>query len=371
VRRCLHAFLVGLLTVSTTMDAARACWYLRRGCRVAPPTVVCSPAMAVESEGCGDATIGDGCETVAGDVCGSSGSGDALHIGGHMGEVVVVGDVVTADAIIVTEPTAPSVAAEAPSPTVTEPLAPPQPTLAEAPVTSLAAVVPELRPAEPTPGEDVQQTAAVGDATPRPEAPAVAETVADPAPVTEPEPSPEEAPPMPQPVVLPTPEPVDDNIFEEVDRAAEIPADAAAAAEPAVTTSEDEVGAPADVTDAPGVADAPPAAVAEPVPGTEEPAAIEPAPAVESEEPSIPSRDAAARESREPARRWIDHSGGYAVVGTLVAVRADGTCVIAAPSRTIEVRLEALSAFDRDYVATAAERLARAAGPEAADTVGL
>ena len=332
--------------------------------------------MAVESEWCGDAAIGAGWATVAGDGCGSCDSGHVVHIGEHSGEVVdvVVGDVVTADAIIATEPTTPMVAAETRSPTVSEPLAP---TLAEAPATSLAAVVPDLRPAEPTPGEDVQQTAAVGDATPRREAPAVAETVADPAPVTEPEPSPEEAPPLPQPVVLPTPEPVEENIFEEVDRldevdrAAEIPSDAAAGAEPEVTTSEAEVAASSEVTEAPGAADAPPAAVAEPAPGTEEPAAVEPAPAVESEEPSIPSRDAAARESREPARRWIDHSGGYAVVGTLVAVRADGICVIAAPGRTIEVPLEALSDFDRDYVATAAERLARAAGPEAADTVGL
>ncbi len=373
MRRCLHAFLVGLLTVSTTMDAARACWHLRRGCRAAAPTVVCRPSLADASEWCADAAIEDGWSTVPGDDCGSCGSGDVVPLS----EVVetIVGDVVTADTIIVTEPTPPPVAAATQSPTVAEPLAPPQPTLAEAPATSVAEVVPELRPAEPTPGDDVQQTAAVADTAPPAEAPAPAESVAQPAPVTESESS--EAPPMPQPVVLPTPEPVEENIFDEVDRfedvdrAAETPTAAAAHAEPAVTEPEAEGAAPAEVTEAPASVDPPPAPAAEPVLDTEAPASIEPAPAVESDEPSIPSPDAAARESREPARRWIDHSGGYAVVGTLVAVRADGICVIAAPGRTIEVPLEALSAFDRDYVATAVERLAHAAGPEAADTVGL
>ena len=372
MRRCLHAFLIGLLTLSTTMDAARACWHLRRGCRAVSPTVVCRPSLAGASEWCADAAIEDGWATVPGDDCGACGTGDVVL----MSELVetIVGDVATADPIVVTEPTPPPVAVEIQSPTAAESLALPQPTRAEAPATSVAKVVPELRPAEPTPGEDVQQTAAVADAALQVEAP---EPVAEPAPVTPSEPSPEEAPPMPQPVVLPTPEPVEDNIFEEVDRfaevdrAAEIPTDAAAGAEPAVITPEAEAAAPTDVTETPALVDPPPAPAAEPVLDTEAPASIEPAPAVEGAEPSIPSPDAAAREPREPARRWIDHSGGYAVVGTLVAVRADGICVIAAPGRTIEVPLEALSAFDRDYVATAAERLARAAGPEAADTVGL
>jgi hypothetical protein len=52
-------------------------------------------------------------------------------------------------------------------------------------------------------------------------------------------------------------------------------------------------------------------------------------------------------------------------------VRGDGTCVLDAAGRTIEVSLQTLSEFDRSYATEAAERLAAAPGPESSDTAGL
>lgn len=356
MRRCLHAFLVGMLTLSTTMDAARACWYLRRGCHGTRHAVVCLPPMATEPVCQTDAAMIDGWSTVgtvaACDTCGECAVTDS-----------VVGDVIVAEDIVTSDHPAMAVVAEIQSPTVAEAVVAPQPTPAEPPTTSVVEVVPELQPAEPAPRDDVRQTAAIGDAALPADAPGPAEVIAEP--VAEPAPASEAAAPMPAAVVLPTPEPVEENIFEEVDRAAERSTDTALAAErPAEAT--DERG----FAEEPAFADEPLVPADDPVPGTGEPA-TEPVPAVEGDATPLPSSDAASRGLLEPARRWIDRTGGYAVVGALVAVRSDGTCVIESQGRTIEVPLEALSEFDRDYATTAAERLAQASGPDAGDTVGL
>ena len=101
-----------------------------------------------------------------------------------------------------------------------------------------------------------------------------------------------------------------------------------------------------------------------------EPAVPEP-----TDEP-LPADDpfaAAARPSAEPVRRWIDRTESYAVVGVLVAVHDDGTCVLDAGSRRLIVPIAELSLHDRDYVARAEERLAakRAAERSASDTAAL
>ena len=44
MRRCLHAFLVAVLTLSFSIDTAKACWYLRHGRVSAAPRRGCHPA---------------------------------------------------------------------------------------------------------------------------------------------------------------------------------------------------------------------------------------------------------------------------------------------------------------------------------------
>ena len=46
VRRCLNACLVGVLTLSLSMNAARACWFLRQGCHARHQVVVVCPPAA-------------------------------------------------------------------------------------------------------------------------------------------------------------------------------------------------------------------------------------------------------------------------------------------------------------------------------------
>jgi hypothetical protein len=143
---------------------------------------------------------------------------------------------------------------------------------------------------------------------------------------------------------------------------------------------ENEEAAPADgtaaVIETPVTEEAPVPAV-EPV----EPNLFEEADAAAAEavgegaadEPTPPVADPfdAALRPVEPVRRWIDRSGGYAVVGALVAVREDGTCVLAAAGRTLTVPLDALSDHDREYASRAEGRLAARGPRHVRDTAGL
>lgn len=348
MRRCLHACLIGVLTLSLSTDAARACWFLRHGGRgpqvvviACPPVAAacgCSSAARAPVDPCGvwhvvsdvvveqaPAVIEDSC-----DCCGVGGfeadqmavASEALapelaefEIGGS--EAVVSSQVSPPadDLAIIRSATEPTLAAE--------PVAAPQPTLAAgvAPAETSApapAAVPALAPTD-----EVRQAVALGE-------PAKAE--ADVVLPAEP-PMEEDTPAEPE-----APAATEDNIFDEVDRGV-VGTDAVpGVSEPAATGGE------------PSAPDAPPA---------EEPAA-----------PADPF-DAAVPGPREPVRRWIDMSGGYAVVGMLRAVRDDGVCVLQTEGRTIEVPLAALSEFDRGYATAAAARFAKAKGPETRDTVGL
>jgi hypothetical protein len=364
VRRCLHAFLVGVLMLSLSMNAARACWYLRHGGPVrhhvvvgcppiapADPVVVHAPVTAwapvmVQAPVVEDVDAWEGgCADVSGDWpiaadvvidapfmaddC-SCDCGGGVVDGDVVLEAETLGEEHVGSATLV-EPAAEEGIGHDHHPDhsvghgghMTEPVAAPQPTLAE----------PFVEKTEPTPAavpvlestEEVRQAVAFGESERKlePEVVLPAEPMQDHA--AEPVSS-EAAPPA-----------VESNIFEEVDQAAA--ADEPAGAEPS------EIETPADAPEA-SPAPAETSAPADPF------AAVRPA-------------------SREPARRWIDRSGDYATVGTLLAVRGDGTCELEAAGRTIEVPLEALSEFDRAYATAASERLAVRAAPESGDTAGL
>ena len=339
MRRCLHACLIGVLTLSLSMDTARACWRMRHACHPRPVRVVacepCAPMplplaclettswVAVETEACSECSVADG-------------------------EVVTewtVGDVEASpvDAMVVVDTVESTVLRE-------EPVAAPAPTLAEpVEVPAATADLPMLHPAS----EAVQQTTALtpndSATAEEPEAPA-AQAPAEPEPMIEEEPAAAIEPPAVE----------EPNMFEEVEHAG------------GPTAPIDEVTpfpADAPLSDAPlPDADAPPmpepaAADNAPEPAGEEPAADEPA----TEDPF----DAAA--ANEPVRRWIDRTGGYAVVGTLVAVGEDGTCELAAAGRRLRVSIEALSDHDRDYARRATTRLTagRTGKPATGDTAGL
>ncbi len=279
--------------------------------------------VAVETEACSECSVADG-------------------------EVVTewtVGDVEASpvDAMVVVDAVESTVLRE-------EPVAAPAPTLAD-PVELPAATadLPILQPAS----EAVQQTTALAPndsaTAEEPEVPA-AQAPAEPEPTIEEEPAAAIEPPAVE----------EPNMFEEVEQAGgpTAPIDA-------VTPF------PADAP----LSDAPlPDAAAPPMP---EPAAADNAPEPASEEPAADEPaiedpfDAAA--ANEPVRRWIDRTGGYAVVGTLVAVGEDGTCELAAAGRRLRVSIEALSDHDRDYARRATTRLtAGGTGkPATGDTAGL
>jgi hypothetical protein len=275
-----------------------------------------TPWVAVETEACSECSITDN-------------------------EVVTewtVGDVEASpvDAMVVVDAVESTVLRE-------EPVAAPAPTLAE-PVEHPAATadLPMLQPAS----EAVQQTTALAPndsaTAEEPRVPA-AQAPAEPEPMIEEEPAAAIEPPAVE----------ESNMFEEVERAG------------GPTAPIDEV--------APFPADAPPmpepsAADNAPEPAGDEPAADEPA----TDEPATEDPFDAAG-ANEPVRRWIDRTGGYAVVGTLVAVGEDGTCELAAAGRRLRVSIEALSDHDRDYARRATTRLTagRTGKPATGDTAGL
>jgi hypothetical protein len=112
------------------------------------------------------------------------------------------------------------------------------------------------------------------------------------------------------------------------------------------------------------------------------PAEDAPATPAESSEPAAeeageeldPAADAAADpfSATEPARRWIDATGRYAVVGTLLAVRQATAEIRTADGRTVTVPLDRLSPHDREYAEQAGGRqLAGPAAPQPTDTAGM
>ena len=339
MRRCLHACLIGVLTLSLSMDTARACWRMRHACHPRPVRVVacepCAPMplplaclettswVAVETEACSECSVADGevvTEWTVGDV-------EASPV-----DTAVVVD--TVESTVLRE----------------EPVAAPAPTLAEpVEVPAATADLPVLQPAS----EAVQQTTALAPndsaKAKEPEVPA-APAPAEPEPMIEEEPAAAIEPPAVE----------EPNMFEEVERAGgpTAPIDAVTPF-PADAPLPD---APLPDAAAPPMPE-PPAADNAPEPASEEPAADEPA----TEDPF----DAAT--ANEPVRRWIDRTGGYAVVGTLVAVGEDGTCELAAAGRRLRVSIEALSDHDRDYARQATTRLTAgpAGKPATGDTAGL
>jgi len=433
VRRCLHAFLVGLLTLSLSTDAARACWYLRRGAHVParcvmicppPAGIVCAPppawaepvswpaapacdappAWAATAEGCCD-------EIVVGEVIHGDIVVEEIVAEGAAGEPHVGLEFVTES--ISAGPAEPSVAApvEAAVGGIVEPQAEPMGDVESVitPAPNVAAAGPTVAPT----AEDVQPPAA-----PEPTVP-VLKPAGAPAFDTEPvrqttaeEPAGDEEgiaadtamtdeaaeddeavvvdmPVTPAPDVVDeqpaapaeTVEPEEPNLFEEADSVRGL----SAGVEPLPEESAAEPAYPAGLPDAAVVDESDETAGMEgeaavpqadfpdedPLPADgAEPAVPEP-----TDEP-LPADDpfaAAARPSAEPVRRWIDRTESYAVVGVLVAVHDDGTCVLDAGSRRLIVPIAELSLHDRDYVARAEERLAamRAAERSASDTAAL
>lgn len=341
------------------MDTARACWRMRHACHLRPVRVVacepCAPVpdrlaciettfwVAIETEACSQCSVTDG------DVVTECTVGDA--------EEVVV------DAAVVVDTVESTVLRE-------EPMAAPAPTLAEpVEIPAVTADLPTLQPAS----EAVQQTTALAPnesaTAEEPEVPA-AQAPTEPEPMIEEEPAAAIEPPAVE----------EPNMFEEVERAggptapidevAPFPADAP------------QPDAPQPAADAPLMPE-PSAAETAPEPAADEPAADEPAteePATEGPATEGPANEGPATEdpfdaagANEPVRRWIDRTGGYAVVGTLVAVGEDGTCELAAAGRRLRVSIEALSDHDRDYARRATTRLTagRTGKPATGDTAGL
>jgi hypothetical protein len=368
VRRCLHAFLVGVLLLSLSMNAARACFYLRHGCHArhhvvvayppvmaAYPVVIHAPVVEVVDtwgDGCGDVSTGwrvvaDGVveAPLVADECSCDCGGTVVEesfefhaetlVEEHVSGATIVEDVIY-HGQSVAHPQAVTEAVAAAEPTLAEPVMEKAETVVEKTAPTPAAV-PDLESTE-----EVRQAVAFAEPAPKPEPDVVLPADPMPAPEAAAEPA---APPA-----------VESNIFEEVDQAA-----GGAAAGGVEDVLHEPAASAAPATEEPSAAEAT---------GSEFPGgAPEEAPA----EPSAPADPFSATRpaSREPARRWIDRSGDYAVVGTLRAVRGDGSCELEAEGRTIEVPLEALSAFDRAYVTAASGRLAVRSEPVSGDTAGL
>lgn len=429
MRRCLHAFLIGVLTLALTTDSARACWYLRRSCRAPRPCVVaCPPPRACGVVVVSDVAVGgwsDAPPSGAGCGCGET---SAVLV-----EDVWFDGVVTHGPSTVVAPHAVPVPMESGPPGLpsaipaetSRPDAPPPPaTAAQSPVAPSAPTLPTLQPTvqptvDPVP-EEVQQTTALTEdpapadepapvepESPAPESPETdtadidgespspadeAEMPSDDAPTAEPvaeEPVAEE--PVAEEPAEPAP-PAEPNLFEEAEGApageplgesapedqpqpqpeAELPSDSPA--EP-MEPAEEPV---ADASDAAPSDDEIPVAGPEMEEGVEEgveEAGEEPVdPPLGDEEPAVqPDPFDGAGGSGEPLRRWIDKSGDYAVVATLVEVLPNGSCVLSAAGRRLTVPLDSLSDHDRGYAEQARQRIAsrRAVEPESGDTASM
>ena len=390
MRRWFHCLLIGVLTCSLSVDTAKACWYLRHGhgpcgyrqpaCPPVPVWPACHEVVIRDSACCGGAACGsvvivDGWRD---DVC----CGDASHV--VVGELVAsAAEPVTVAESVVT-PSEPTATRE-PTPAAAEPSA--EPALApQDGVAAVAPAVPELKPAadaepavetvaalEPAPAESIAEA--------KPSEPAAEPATAPEVPAIEPEAV--EATPV-EPAVEPTPEPApavtaveppapqrEPNIFEEVEAAADAAILDPAATEPAAGLAPEAAVAPSESAAAPSADSLFAEPAAEPV---ADPAADDaPAPAAEepASEPASGETDPFSDARREPLRRWVDDTGSYATVGTLVDVRADGVEIRKANGRTVVVPLDRLSEHDRGYAAAAEARLAAERTPPTRDTAGL
>ena len=433
MRRSLRCLLVGVLVFSLSIDTARACWYLRhahRGhamptCQPSPAcggwTVVSDVPVATWADPCRGPTV----VCVASPYVEVIGCGAAIECVGEGPTMVVPQPTIVehAPAVVAPQAAAPEAVETItrPAPTPALPVEEVQNPVAVAPVTPAEPVLPELQPVEPASATEpvapavpaapaAPETPAV-EPRPEPEAPLIpaaermderpeAAAPADrtelslpetaplepaAAPVepavppaaepTAPEAPAEPAPPVAVPVV--PEEPAEENLFETVDAPApasaepetpteESPFASEPAAEPAAdATQEEEKAAAADATAGEPATEGP-----APEAGTAEEAATE-EPAAESDATPA-SEDPPPFSNLEPARRWIDSTGRYATVGTLVRVSEREAEIQKADGRTVRVPLERLSQHDRDYAAAAQPRLL--AGPKAprpADTAGL
>jgi len=333
VRRFLHASLVGVLVLSLSMDAARACWFLRRGCRSTTPAWSASAAPSPCLDECSACDPCGGAVPVVMDAC-AVGETTEVHEG-----VVTNGDLVEIHSDVTAGP------ASEPAPSVETVAVPPTPRSEPTDESAASVVVPDLKPVGNASSDDVQPTSAIAE----PAMKAAVEPESEPdVPV---EPVAEEAPAaketaIAEPVDVAAPQP---NLFEEADHA-------------------DDLDAPPTGANEEPAADASPASD-DPAP-MPEPADDPPPPAAEPDPAPANPLDEAERRSGEEARLWIDATGRHSVVGVLVDVRADGRCVIDTGAGILEVRASDLRSRDRDYAEQAAERLATRRGPGAAETAG-
>ena len=254
MRRCLHAFLIAILSLALSMDAARACWFLRTRKQCRPIATTCPPPAW---SGCSETVVvrewvaADGCcppvacETIA-TCCGEGGS-DVVSVGSAVA-VEQVGE--EAQSVVVDQPT-PAAAADSVATGGIEPVAPPLPELRslrvgdavvpasnDQPVSDPPAAVPavnegpaeadpapadepEMRedavlPVEPLPG-DPTDVPIPAEETP-PAVPPIPGLDDDEPPMEEDADPADEPAPAPEPTPEPTPEPAEPaepNLFEE------------------------------------------------------------------------------------------------------------------------------------------------------------
>jgi hypothetical protein len=153
--------------------------------------------------------------------------------------------------------------------------------------------------------------------------------------------------------------------------AVETPAPLADETTPTPDATAEDAAPAADTAEKP--TEEPPAADADQAADAAVPPAEPQEPATEKADQSEPAEPAADPFSTtEPARRWIDATGRYAVVGTLLAVHEATAEIRTADGRTVTVPLDRLSPHDRAYAEQAGPRLlAGPAAPRPSDTAGL
>jgi hypothetical protein len=351
VRRSLHAFLVGLLTLSFSVDTAKACWYLRQGraaCVVRPacppPVLRHAPGpvrvIVIQPAGCGGpgefggAMDGFAYEEIP---CGPPVAccGDAdMPVADAIGQSAVIAVPTPApgaarpDVVRETPRSLPAIAQQEPLLTLPLTVAPtpvpaPVPDLQPvSPAANVQPVTPEQPPVDVMPVEVKPVTPAEGPAPlteKKPEPPAI-DPFADPAPaekpvptepasekaplpakdpvppadpVAEEEPAPAPQPPLPEekpPVPAPEPpaEPAEENLF-----------DTPSAAKPTQSQADAPKGEPAT--------DAQP----EPQPPIEPPADEKPAAQPSAEEPAEePAEESKATADEEPAAETNGEQAG-------------------------------------------------------------
>lgn len=418
MRRCLHAFFTGLLTLSLVTAPAHACWRSRpaRHCRAvhvvpawqtpaweaccepcgmavrvevveASAVSDCCPALPVAADCCGEAVVVES-HVVADEVSGWADEGVVSIVESHSAPATESAAAARAEPTMADAATASPNLESIAAPPALEPAGGVTPASNEQPVADTPAApaaesvlaAPEMRedvePQGQVPAEEPAEPAPAASEPPMEVEPEVATEAAEPAPAAE------EKPALP---VEPAPE--EPNIFEELD-ARDAPAPAAGEEEMAEESAADPFGG-----DAPEFSDsAPPAPASEPVTTADEAqeesedsvagepdgadgemAADEPADpfavddAAETEEPAAPAEDSdpAAADplaATELPRRWIDATGAGSIVATLVSVAGHDHCVLETRGRRVVVPLENLSRHDRDYVRRADARLATHGG---------